>query len=174
MGAPHAKKMIFLGLWSLLAGCAGPQTPSVSVASDPTAPPTEVATADAETTAIIEGRVSFPAGYRPDLDVYAIDIDDPGTWYTVTVPGTETAGFDPQGGYSLGVTAGTYYVLAYEGEAADSWAGLYSRMVPCGLTVSCTDHTLLPVTVMPTETATGIDPGDWYYPEDHEYPDRPN
>lgn len=172
MSARTIGSITLLGLIGLLAGCAGQQTPPVSAASDP-AQPTEAATADAEVTATIEGRVSFPAGFRPDLDVYAINVDDPDRWYTLTVSGTETVGHDPQGKYSLPVPAGTYYVLAYPNDAEVTGPGLYSRMVPCGLMASCTDHTLLPVTVRPTETATGIDPGDWYYAEGHEYPDRP-
>ena len=168
----HRMRVLCVIALVLPAGCGTLQTPPESVDSVP-AVSASASPATGDGSATIEGRVSYPAGFRPQLDVYAIDVDDSTAWYTVTVAGTEEAGHDPRGAYSLDVAPGTYYVLAYTAEGADSWAGLYSVMVQCGLTATCTDHTLLPVTVMPGETATGIDPGDWYYPQDHDYPDRP-
>jgi hypothetical protein len=153
----------------LITGCTGQPGPSTST---PREAATRGASALASATAVIEGRVSFPSEGRPDLQVYAIGVDDPTQWFTVTVPGTETAGHDVDGRYSLPVAPGTYYVLAYP-SGDDSWAGLYSRMVPCGLTAACTDHGMLPVSVEAGETATGIDPGDWYYGEGQEFPERP-
>jgi hypothetical protein len=74
----------------------------------------------------------------------------------------------------LGVPAGEYFVLAttrmptYSGSAvgaADSrFQAAYTRMVGCGLSVTCTDHTLVPVRVSLGTDTEGIDPGDWYAP----------
>ena len=71
-----------------------------------------------------------------------------------------------QGTYSIELPQGTYYAVAYP-YSADTYtapapgspnlAGGYTPAVPCGLTVDCTDHTLLPT--------VSADPGDWYAPE---------
>jgi fermentation-respiration switch protein FrsA (DUF1100 family) len=60
------------------------------------------------------------------------------------------------------VTPGTYLLYAWldDGETG----GSYSKAVPCGLSASCTDHTLIPVTVKPGQNVTGIDVCDWYGP----------
>jgi len=42
--------------------------------------------------------------------------------------------------------------------------GSYSQAVPCGLSVDCTDHSLIPVTVNAGQDVTGIDVCDWYGP----------
>jgi hypothetical protein len=50
--------------------------------------------------------------------------------------------------------------------------GVYSQYVLCGLRASCSDHTLIEVTVAAGQTRTGIDPSDWYYGEGG-HPPRP-
>ena len=70
-----------------------------------------------------------------------------------------------QSTYQLGVPTGTYTVVAYSiggGSFPAGLAGGYSQAVSCGLTASCTDHTLIPVTVNADATLTNINPGDWY------------
>ncbi len=78
-----------------------------------------------------------------------------------------------QGTYSIDLPAGTYHVIAYP-FSADTYAppapgssvlaGGYTQAVPCGLTVDCTDHSLIVITVVSGQTTTA-DPGDWYAPE---------
>lgn len=150
-----------------------PTPTATRITTGPATSPSPTATVEA--TGTIEGRVSYPSDFRPELYVYAIDVNDEDHWYTVTVEGTsrEEPGDDPEGDYTLDVAPGTYYVLAYETLTPRASAGLYSEAVPCGLTVACNDHTLIPVTVRAEDRRTGIDPTDWYYPMDHEYPDRP-
>ena len=71
-----------------------------------------------------------------------------------------------------GVLPGTYTVYAWldDGELG----GSYSKAVPCGLSVDCTDHSLIPVTVNAGQDVTGIDACDWYgpppLPRPSEYP----
>src|SRR6266853_4264484 len=66
------------------------------------------------------------------------------------------------------VAPGTYSVFSVV-RAADSrpecatFGAIYSKAVPCGLDVTCTDHTPLPVTVRPGQVTGGVDPGDWYW-----------
>jgi hypothetical protein len=115
----------------------------------------------------ISGTLSYPASSIPPLRVVATNTVDGSVNYTDTTAGQST--------YSLDVPVGTYTVVAYTlggGGFPDGLPGGYSRMVPCGLSVSCTDHTLIVVTVTVGATVTGIDPGDWYAP-DGTFPPRP-
>jgi hypothetical protein len=88
--------------------------------------------------------------------------------------------------YFIDVPAGTYYVVSYPHEGVpgntgqvDSYtlgggpfAGGYTQMVPCGLDVSCDDHTLIQVTVAAGQNVV-VDPADWYAPEGT-FPVMPN
>ncbi len=67
-----------------------------------------------------------------------------------------------QSTYELSVPAGDYYIVAYtlDGKLA---AG-YSKAVPCGLSASCKDHSLIAVHVNAGEVVENIDPQDWYAP----------
>jgi hypothetical protein len=82
----------------------------------------------------------------------------------------ETAAW--QSSYTIvGVKPGTYFVftttrpvqLAPYCKVTFYGAG-FTKAVPCGLAVGCTDHTPIPVTVRAGHITTGIDPGDWYAP----------
>ena len=102
----------------------------------------------------IGGNLSYPGSALPAMRIVAFDIKTRKAVRIVqTAPG--------QNSYSLSVPSGEYYVVAY---ALDGQlAGGYTKAVPCGLEASCTDHTLILVTV--TSRAVGqIYPGDWYAP----------
>lgn len=110
-------------------------------------------------TGTITGELSYPGESLPPQRVIAFDITDPRTYYYIEVA---------EGGtYSLEVPAGTYVIQSYlidpisAGATPGVWAA-YSKAVPCGLTVDCTDHGLQPVSVDSGEVLTGINPGDWY------------
>jgi hypothetical protein len=132
--------------------------------------------------AVISGELGYPAGFRPELEVYAIDVDDPERWYSVTAPGyagqgvggTGTPPPDPGKVYAIEVPPGTYNVVAYIADRTrDTSPGLYSRYVLCGLRATCPDHTLIEVTVRAGETRSDVDPTDWYYRDGTPYPPRP-
>jgi hypothetical protein len=53
-------------------------------------------------------------------------------------------------------------LVAYVPGDAPDWGGGYTAAVLCGLSVDCTDHGLLPVTVIAGQVTSGIDPTDWY------------
>ena len=59
------------------------------------------------------------------------------------------------------VRPGVYYVFAWVADGS-GLGGAYTQAVPCGLSVDCTDHTLIPVPIAAGQTTTGIDVGDWY------------
>jgi hypothetical protein len=77
----------------------------------------------------------------------------------------------------MGVATGDYFVFTiprdpnyhyWEGASRARTSGVpvhfgaaYTKAVPCGLTVNCTDHTLVPVHISAGATVTGIDPSDW-------------
>jgi hypothetical protein len=133
---------------------------------------------------MISGEVSYPSESRPEQEVYAIDVNDSSRWFSVTTPpyagqgtgGTASPSPDPGKSYSIQVPPGTYHVVAYikTDTPGTSGPGLYSEYVRCGLRASCSDHTLIDVTVAAGQTRTEIDPADWYYqPGQATYPPRP-
>jgi hypothetical protein len=131
---------------------------------------------------MISGEVSYPSESRPELEVYAIDVNDPERWYSVIAPGFTGPGTGPATApppdtgkrYAIEVPPGTYHLVAYIADRTrDTSPGLYSRYVPCGLRATCTDHTLIEVTVAAGETRNDVDPSDWYYQEGTPYPPRP-
>jgi hypothetical protein len=103
----------------------------------------------------ISGHLIYPSEYIPAMRVAAFN--DATLAVVATVDTVEG-----QNAYSLSVPAGTYFVVAYT--LVGDLAGGYSQMVPCGLDVSCTDHSLIPVTVAAGGSAGGINPDDWYAP----------
>jgi hypothetical protein len=103
----------------------------------------------------ITGHLSYPSEGIPPLKVVAFDVST-----QAPVAGVETeAG---QSTYSLSVPGGIYYVVAYTLDG--QLAGGYTVAVQCGLSVDCTDHTLLPVPTANGMAAGDIDPADWYAP----------
>lgn len=85
----------------------------------------------------------------PPMLVYAIRVD------TASVQFVSIRTAFNQLEYTIdGLEPGVYVVLAYL-ESVPDFAGGYTQAVPCGLTVACTDHTLIAVTVVAGETVIG-------------------
>jgi hypothetical protein len=128
--------------------------------------------------AIVTGRLSYPSEFIPPMRVVLFSLTDGKAYFVDTAKN--------QGTYSLDVPVGTYYIVSYLHEgtpgttgiadsytlSGESFAGGYTHSVPCGLSVDCTDHGLIPVTVEAGQTASA-DPGDWYAPEGT-FPPMPN
>lgn len=112
----------------------------------------------------VTGNLSYPSSFIPAMRVVFFSITDGSVSYTDT-------GMN-QGTYSMDLPAGSYDVVAYPysagvhaaGSPKLSEAGGYTQMVPCGLSADCTDHSLIPITVVAGQT-TMVNPGDWYAPE---------
>ena len=81
--------------------------------------------------------------------------NDFGTYYTVDTVLNQSE-------YRIQIPVGTYFVVSYVIDGGLS-AG-YSQSVPCGLSVDCADHSLIPVTVTAGQTVDNIDIFDWYAP----------
>jgi hypothetical protein len=157
-----------LGLLSVIVSLVSMTACNIPPASPPqpatatmfvTIPATETPT-PAPLNGTITGHLSYPSEFIPTLKVVAFDVTDPSVYYFVE---TEMN----QGEYVLQVPPGTYYIISYvdKKDGTLGMPGAYSQFVPCGLQASCSDHSLIPVTVAAGQTVTGIDPADWYAPE---------
>ena len=160
---------------SPVASTIVPLNPPTSIPSQP-----DLTFTPEPSTGTILGRLSYPSEMLPPMRVVAFSLTD-GKAYFVDLKN--------EGHYSLEVPAGTYYVVSYvykdavngnRGEA-DSYtlgggmepAGGYTQMVPCGLSVGCDDHSLVPVTVTAGQTTEEIHADDWYAPTGT-FPPMPN
>jgi hypothetical protein len=121
----------------------------------------------------VTGKLSYPSSFIPPMRVAFFNAAD-----NSVVSYTDTG--KDQGTFSVDLPEGTYYVVAYPYDASNYtppaagtpvFAGGYTAAVPCGLSVDCTDHSLLPVAVVAGQTVTA-DPGDWYAPE-NSFPPMP-
>lgn len=111
----------------------------------------------------ITGHLSYPSSFIPPMRVAIFNLDNTVIAYTDTGKN--------QGTYSIELPEGTYHVVAYPYDpnatvvatttTTGTFAGGYTAAVPCGLSIDCTDHTLLDVNVVAGQTVTA-DPGDWY------------
>jgi hypothetical protein len=114
-------------------------------------------------TGFIAGTLSYPAEALPAMAIVAFKVGGAPTdyYYTITDAGASS--------YQIaGLEAGSYYVVAYTvggGGFPSGLAGGYTQAVPCGLSVSCTDHSLIAVHVNAGQFVGGIQPADWYAPD---------
>lgn len=106
----------------------------------------------------IAGQLSYPSEFIPSLAIVAyVDGGSPFDYYYVITP-------ENNGTYQLdNLPPGNYHVVAYVISGGLS-AG-YSQAVPCGLSVDCTDHSLISVSVTGGQVTQGVNPQDWYAPE---------
>lgn len=147
------RKFVFLsGLSLVLAACSGPadEAESNSDSSDQAA---AQASEDAPTTGTIAGKLTYPSTYIPkDIQVCAEET----TSEEVTCKG----GFEGDS-YEMELAPGTYHVYSRTDDM-EGYRAYYSKAVPCGLSVDCTDHSPLDVDLAGGEALSDIDPGDWY------------
>ena len=85
---------------------------------------------------------NYPLG---DANAYRLTAVVPGDYFVFSVT-RETTSWDPRG------------------SSSPHFGAAYTKAVLCGLTLACTDHSVVPVHVGQGETVSGIDPGDWYTP----------
>lgn len=113
----------------------------------------------------ISGKLGYPAEGIPELTVYAFDITDETKYFKVET-GVNQIEFT-----ITDVDPGSYYVVAYAKDFEMS--GSYTNAVVCGLSVECTDHQMIDVTVKPGENITDVQVKDWYAPEGT-FPKKPS
>ncbi len=144
----------------VLAACAlsgvAPSSPPSSVTSASALPATPAASALA--TGAISGTLGYPAGSQPAMVVYAVRMDT-NLFHYYSVRAGEN-----QGSFTIGgLPPGVYSVVAYL-ESDPARAGAYTQFVLCGLAATCSDHSLVSITVRAAETVQGVKVLDWYAP----------
>ena len=111
----------------------------------------------------ISGTLSYPSEGIPPLRVVAFNIDGLSYRFVETLANVGT--------YQItGLAPGTYHVVAYSMDG--TIAGGYTPAVACGLSVICTEHSLLDVVVLAGQDTPNIAPSDWYAP-DGSFPPMP-
>jgi hypothetical protein len=111
----------------------------------------------------ISGKFGYPAEGIPPLALIAVRADDPSAFRVVHTQRVERSVGTPS--YTIAaVEPGTYVVLAYV-EGSTAQVGAYTPAVACGLGATCTDHSLIRVTVRAGQDVTGVDILDWYAPQ---------
>jgi hypothetical protein len=108
----------------------------------------------------ISGKLIYPGPAIPPLRIIAIKTTEKFYQYVDNLQNVVN--------YQItDLPPGKYYVLSYlitPGRTDPTFAGGYTRAVACGLSVKCTDHTLIEVEVKSGETVKNINPMDWYAP----------
>jgi hypothetical protein len=100
----------------------------------------------------IAGNICYPSEGIPAMTAFFEEINN----HTVTSLPIAAS----QGSYQVELPPGVYHAYAWQAETGS--AGSYSQAVPCGLDASCTDHSLIDVTVAAGSTTGGVDLCDWY------------
>ena len=115
----------------------------------------------------VSGQLMYPASGIPSLRIVAFQVGASNVYHVDTALGKNTYELD-------GLPPGTYRVVAYTlagGGFNPGPVGGFSQMVPCGLKYGCNDHTLIDVVVTAGHVTTGVDPNDYYAPQETFPPD---
>ena len=141
---------------------------TVTPASTPTSP--AASTVQPAVTGTITGLAGYPSEGHPGLTIYAFSKTDRSLYFSVDIPRSTVPTKAPP--YTItGIRPGTYHLFSYA-EGNDRTGGAYTEYVKCGLRASCSDHSLIDVTVRAGETVRDIDVSDWYGPTES-FPPRP-
>lgn len=139
---------------SLVAGvlaCSLPRA-STPVPSDTPTAPAATHTVPPAGPGTVSGAVCFPSEAIPPMTLYFANV--------LTGEVTRLDHLDGSASYTVSLEPGSYVAFAWTSDSG--LAGSYSNAVPCGLSVSCTDHSPIQFTVTPGSTLSGIDICDWY------------
>lgn len=107
----------------------------------------------AESTGHIAGRICYPS--EPPLPPLTIYFEETTTQELHTLQHSNGTG-----NYQIDLPPGEY--VAYAWRDGFDLGGAYSMAVPCGLSVNCTDHSLLSFDVIAGADLLDIDICDWY------------
>jgi hypothetical protein len=108
-------------------------------------------------TGSISGTLSYPSEFIPAMHVVAFNVNSNQWFYVNTV--------ENQSSYQIdNLPAGSYRVVSYPISGDGTFGGGYTPAVACGLSVNCTDHSLITVNVTAGQVASGVHPHDWYAP----------
>ena len=108
----------------------------------------------------IEGSLSFPSEQIPPTTICAVN-QTTGQEYC-TSENIEDPKYTYGTGYELQVPTGKYVVYALSKFPGRAY---YNEFVTCGLRADCPSHKVIIIEVKDGQTTTGVDPQDWYNPE---------
>jgi hypothetical protein len=129
----------------LATSVASTLTAGISQTSTSTAAPAE---------GTVSGKVCFPS--EPPLPEMTLYFQDLSSGEVISISHT-----DGTGTYEAELPPATYVAYAWRDEDF-TVGGSYSQAVPCGLSVECSDHSLISFAVEPAGATAGIDICDWY------------
>lgn len=116
----------------------------------------------------ISGTLGYPSESIPAMRVVAFDVYSDAYYYVDTAVNQSEFGLTD-------IPAGTYHVVAYLLDQDPHMGGGYTEFVTCGLSVDCTDHSLIDVLVYPGMDTFNINPLDFYaLPSEARWPAFPN
>ena len=104
------------------------------------------------TLGTVSGALCYPSEGIPPMDLYFLNV---GTQVVSPFPH-----LDGSASYSVDLDPGTFVAYAYP--QGYNIGGSYSEAVLCGLTVNCTDHTMIEFDVIAGQVTSDIDICDWY------------
>ena len=155
--AIEAEQKVPTQAFPTLVPCPTCAPATLVVTATPAAIPidTPVPTVTLVPTGKISGALNYPSSFIPAQRVIAFNINTGYYYWQNTADGTASYVFDK-------LPAGVYHVLSYLISNPKTLVAGYSQAVPCGLSVACTDHSLIDVEVKAGQETTGIDVFDWY------------
>ena len=105
---------------------------------------------------VIRGSLCFPSEMIPPMNLF----------FKNAVSGEiyEMPTLENQSTFEISVESGYYYAYAYL-VSEPNMGGGYTNAVACGLTIECSDHTMLAVEVLPGMTSEDVKICDFYAPE---------
>jgi hypothetical protein len=106
---------------------------------------------------IVSGKTCYPSEYIPPLTVYARNTKTNRT-FSIKLKEDETY-------YRIEIPEEGEYIFFFWTHEKDSLGALYSKAVPCGLNINCTDHAPIIVSVKLGTKISDIDICDCYSPE---------
>jgi len=149
-----------------------PEVPPAEPVNEEPAAPTD---APLPAAGSISGNLSYPSEFIPPMRVVAFRLANgqPSGEFVFVETALNEANYQLDN-----LAPGQYWVVAYtipEGEGIpQGLAGGFTEAVPCGLSVECSDHSLMAVDVQSGQTIADVNPGDWYAPEGAFPPDPAN
>ena len=126
---------------------------SVAATIEAMALPSPPAHESPEALGRVTGTICYPSESPPAMTAYFDPVAGGDPVRLAIAPG--------QNSYEVSLPAGEYLAYAWVWTPEFQLGGSYSRAVPCGLGVGCTDHSLLPIVVSTESLSTGIDLCDW-------------
>ncbi len=102
---------------------------------------------------VIEGAYSYPSDYIPeDIEACVSNVDT-----NETICDSEREGNN----FSIELPPGRYQLWSQTADM-QGYRSYYSKAVPCGLGVECSDHTPIVIELESGERYRNADPADWY------------